>query len=88
MQKNNFPPKSLVNLLDFFISYHFYVSHTHNLSKISISDFPLSDKLYSTLGGICGYSFRIIKPSFPILSKILQVFYVRWFIYIFLIHCI
>ena len=29
-----------------------------------MSDFPLSDKLYSTLGGICGYSFRIIKPSF------------------------
>lgn len=29
-----------------------------------MSDFPLSDKLYSTLGGICGYSFLIIKPSF------------------------
>ena len=29
-----------------------------------MSDFPLSDKLYSTLGGIYGYSFRIIKLSF------------------------
>lgn len=32
-------------------------------SSMGISDFPRSDKLYSTLGGICGYSLRKISPS-------------------------
>lgn len=32
--------------------------HSHILSKIGIRDFPCSVRLYSTFGGICGYSFR------------------------------
>ena len=26
-------------------------------------DFPFSERLYSTFGGICGYSLRWIRPS-------------------------
>lgn len=30
--------------------------HSHSASRIGISDRPRSDRRYSTLGGICGYS--------------------------------
>ena len=36
---------------------------THNWSNTVISDFPRSLRLYSTLGGICGYSVRTIRRS-------------------------
>lgn len=32
--------------------------HSHIPSKIGIRDLPRSVRLYSTLGGICGYSLR------------------------------
>ncbi len=35
----------------------------HNWSKTTIRDVPLSLRLYSTFGGIWGYSFRMISRS-------------------------
>ena len=43
----------------------------HNWSKITIKDFPLSLRRYSTFGGIWGYSFRIISRSFSSSFKLL-----------------
>lgn len=41
----------------------FFSPHSHIASKIGIKDFPRSVKLYSTFGGICGYSSRWTSPS-------------------------
>ena len=37
--------------------------HWHMASIMGYKDRPLSDRLYSTLGGIWGYSVRITRPS-------------------------
>ena len=36
---------------------------THNWSRTAIRDLPRSLRLYSTFGGICGYSFLMISRS-------------------------
>lgn len=38
--------------------------HWHIRSITGIKDLPLSERLYSTLGGICGYSFLMTSLSF------------------------
>ena len=37
--------------------------HSHIMSRMGISDLPRSVRLYSTLGGICGYSSRCTSWS-------------------------
>lgn len=41
----------LIGIYNLFLS-----PHSHILSRIGIKDLPRSVRLYSTLGGICGYS--------------------------------
>ncbi len=41
----------------------FLVPHSHMASRTGMIDLPRSDKLYSTLGGTCGYSLRTISSS-------------------------
>ena len=36
----------------------FFSPHSHIPSRMGIKDFPLFVRLYSTFGGICGYSSR------------------------------
>ena len=36
---------------------------SHISPRMGMRDFPYSERLYSTFGGICGYSFRWIRPS-------------------------
>ena len=53
----------------------FLSPHSHIPSKIGIKDFPRSVKLYSTFGGICGYSFLCTNwsasNSFKVVLKVL-----------------
>lgn len=37
----------------------FLSPHSHMPSNMGMSDFPRSVRLYSTFGGICGYSFLL-----------------------------
>lgn len=58
-------------------SYILFLSpHSHMLSKMGIKDFPRSVRLYSTFGGICGYSFRwtnwSVSRSFRVELKVLK----------------
>lgn len=48
----------------FMLLFYILLTQTHIASNIGIKDLPLLDKLYSALGGICGYSFLINKLSF------------------------
>ena len=54
----------------------------HSWSSTFISDFPLSDKKYSTFGGIREYSLRIIKSSFSnsfkLLLKVVSVIFPKY----------
>ena len=59
-----------------FQSSLFSSPQTHSWSKTAISDLPLSLRLYSTFGGIWGYSFRRISrsasSSFKLLLRVLS----------------
>ena len=41
----------------------FFSPQMHSWSRTAIRDFPRSLRLYSTFGGICGYSLLIISRS-------------------------
>lgn len=49
--------------------------HSHIPSRMGIRDFPLSVRLYSTFGGICGYSSRwtswSASSSFKVVLRVL-----------------
>ena len=55
---------------------------THNWSRTAIRDLPLSLRLYSTFGGICGYSFlmisRSVSSSFRLLLSVLSDTFFRY----------
>ena len=60
----------------------FFSPHTHSWSKTAIKDFPLPLRLYSTLGGIWGYSFRMMSrsdsSSFKLLLSVLSDTFLRY----------
>ena len=58
-----------------FLLIRFLPPHAQIISNIGINDFPLSESLYSTLGGTCGYSVLVIilscSSSFNVKLKVL-----------------
>lgn len=59
-----------------YISGSSFIFTTYFRFKTGINDLPLSDNIYSTLGGISGYAIRIINSSFSSSFKLkLRVLY-------------
>lgn len=66
-----------LRLLRRWAAYLFSIPHLHMLSMIGSRERPFSEKLYSTFGGICGYSLRMTRPSAAIsFNSALRVLYV------------